>query len=76
MFHVVLAYPRSPLDDVTFRKGPFEKMSSGFGKNSESLPRSWDLEEFRASLWASIGTQKNSELSPSIWALGLENISS
>jgi len=45
-----------PLDDVTFGKWAFEKMSGGLGKNSEPLPRSWDLEEFQAFLWASIGT--------------------
>ena len=77
MFHVfVLAYPPPP-DDVTFGKWPFEKMSGGLGKNFESLPRSWDLEEFRASLLASIETQKNSELSSYIlWAPGLGKIPS
>ena len=63
MFHVfVLAYsppnsyfappPPHPslLDDVTFEKWSFEKMSGGLGKNSKPLPRSWDLEEFPALL--------------------------
>ena len=59
MFHVfVLAYtplqlvfcdPPS-LDDVIFGKWPFGKMSGGLRKNSEPLTRSWDLEEFPASL--------------------------
>ena len=40
-----------PLDDVTFGKWPFGKMSGGLRKNSELLPRSWDLEGFRASLY-------------------------
>ena len=38
--------PPPPPDDVTFGKWPLEKMSGGLGKNSEPLPRSWDLEEF------------------------------
>ena len=50
MFHVfVLAYPQlvfcDPpplLDDVTFGKWPFEKMSGGLGKNSKLVPRFWD----------------------------------
>ena len=31
-------------------KNSFGKMSGGLGKNSEPLPRSWNLEEFRAPL--------------------------
>ena len=34
-----LRTPLHPLDDVTFGKWPFEKMSGGLGKNSELLPR-------------------------------------
>jgi len=45
------ANPPPPLNDVTFGKWPFEKMSGGLGENSEPLPRFWDLEEY-----ASIGT--------------------
>ena len=64
MFHVfVLAYPSpnlyfaNPLpDDIIFGKWLFGKMSGGLRKNSEPLPRSWDLEELLSSLWASIGT--------------------
>jgi len=52
IFHVfVLTYLSPPnsyfgtpsLDEVTFWKWPFDKMSGGLGKNSEPLPRSWDL---------------------------------
>jgi len=56
------SYLVDPPDDVTFGKWPFEKMSGGLEKNSEPLPRSWDLEEFRASLWVSIN------LSYILWA--------
>ena len=35
--------PPPPLDDVTFEKWPFEKISGGLGENFEPLPRSWDL---------------------------------
>jgi len=42
--------PTPPLDDVTFGKLSFEKMSGGLRKNSEPLPRSWDLKKIRAPL--------------------------
>ena len=43
-----LVFCDSALDDVTFGKWPFEKMSGRLRKNSEPLLRSWDLEELRA----------------------------
>ena len=53
-----LAYPpppksyfaNPPPDDVTFGKMAFRENVGGLRKNSELLPRSWDIEEFRAFL--------------------------